>query len=161
MTPNSDLQFIHKESGNSMTMFSQIAKCQTVATLTPVYSHGYELAILTKTDASSSFCIWFILIYFWKKFQFLWSWQNVLQLSTVLMRLFGYPYKNDLVICKDIPDYLYHMGDLIIHSQAWILFTKELKRSWREIFFMLLLFASEKYILVSASYQQNLHYITL
>ena len=25
----------------------------------------------------------------------------MLQLSTVLMRLFGYPYNNDLVICKD------------------------------------------------------------
>ena len=50
------------------------------------------------------------LIYFWKKFIFfcencVWSWQNVLQLSTVLLRFFGYPY-NDLVICKDSPDYL-------------------------------------------------------
>ena len=32
MTPNSDLQFINKEPGNSMTT----AKCQTVATLAPV-----------------------------------------------------------------------------------------------------------------------------
>ena len=32
--------------------------------------------------------------------------QKVLQLSTILMRLFGYPYNNDLVICKDSPDYL-------------------------------------------------------
>ena len=30
----------------------------------------------------------------------------MLQLRTVLMRLFGYPYNNDLVICKDSPDYL-------------------------------------------------------
>ena len=28
-----------------------------------------------------------------------------IDLSTVLMRFFGYPY-NDLVICKDSPDYL-------------------------------------------------------
>ena len=31
---------------------------------------------------------------------------TMLQLSTILMRLFGYPYNNDLVICKDSPDYL-------------------------------------------------------
>ena len=30
----------------------------------------------------------------------------MLQLRTILMRLFGYPYNNDLVICKDSPDYL-------------------------------------------------------
>ena len=29
-----------------------------------------------------------------------------LGLSTVLMWLFGYPHSNDLVICKDSPDYL-------------------------------------------------------
>ena len=29
----------------------------------------------------------------------------MLQLSTVLMRLFDYLYNNDLVICKDSPDY--------------------------------------------------------
>ena len=34
VTPNSDLQLILKESGNSMTT----AKCQTVATLAPVFS---------------------------------------------------------------------------------------------------------------------------
>ena len=39
MTPNSDLQFIHKESGNSMTT----AKCQTVATLAPVYDEVNNL----------------------------------------------------------------------------------------------------------------------
>ena len=33
MTPNSDFQFMYKESGNSMTT----AKCQIVATLAPVY----------------------------------------------------------------------------------------------------------------------------
>ena len=33
MTPNSDLQLIYKESGNSMTT----AECQTVATLASVY----------------------------------------------------------------------------------------------------------------------------
>ena len=47
--------------------------------------------------------------FFKKKFlweNYVWSWQNVLQLRTVLMRLFGYPYNNDLVICKDSPDYL-------------------------------------------------------
>ena len=54
------------------------------------------MVILTKTDASSSFSLWTVLIYFW---------QNVLQLSTVLMRLFDYLYNNDLVICKDSPDY--------------------------------------------------------
>ena len=30
----------------------------------------------------------------------------LLQLRTVLMMLFGYPYNNDLGICKDSPDYL-------------------------------------------------------
>ena len=30
----------------------------------------------------------------------------MLQLSTVLVMLFGYPYNNDLVMCKDSPDYL-------------------------------------------------------
>ena len=30
----------------------------------------------------------------------------MLQLSINLMRLFGYPYNNDLVICKDSHDYL-------------------------------------------------------
>ena len=27
-------------------------------------------------------------------------------ISTILKKLFGYPYNNDLVICKDGPDYL-------------------------------------------------------
>ena len=43
-----------------------------------------------------------------------WNWQIVLQLSTVLMRLFGYPYNNDLVIiCKDSPGYL--SKDIVYH----------------------------------------------
>ena len=49
--------------------------------------------------------------FFRKKFNVFWencvgSWQNVLPLRTVLMRLFDYPYNNDLVICKDSHDYL-------------------------------------------------------
>ena len=44
-----------------------------------------------------------------------------LQLSTVLMRLFGYPYNNDLVICKvskDSPDYLCNQQDSVTNMIA-------------------------------------------
>ena len=42
----------------------------------------------------------------------------MLQFSTVLFRLFGYPYNNDLVICKDSPDYLHC-------TQIFLLITQE------------------------------------
>ena len=48
MTPNSNLQFIHKESGNSMTKFCKIAQCQIVATLAPVYGGCQTVAMYSR-----------------------------------------------------------------------------------------------------------------
>ena len=39
-------------------------------------------------------------------------------ISTVLMRFFGYPY-NDLVICKDSPDYLRILQILKLKFSNW------------------------------------------
>ena len=76
-------------------------------------SHGYEMAIWRKRVHLQAFPLTHFNL-FLKKFQFLWEtcvwgWQNVL---TVLMRLVGYPYNNELVIYKDNPDYL-HMYNRI------------------------------------------------
>ena len=35
------------------------------------------------------------------------------------MRLFGYPY-NDLVICKDSPDYLILMHNIVLHISIYL-----------------------------------------
>ena len=62
LTPNSvysDLQFIHKEYGNSMTnTFCQIAKCQTVGTLTYVVDQSKQCAqiCLPKNCMLPKFC---------------------------------------------------------------------------------------------------------
>ena len=45
----------------------------------------------------------------------------MLQLRTVLMRLFGYPYKDDLVMCKDSPDYLPEIEHLPCSERLQIL----------------------------------------
>ena len=50
----------------------------------------------------------------------------MLQLSTVLMRYFGYPY-NDLVICRDSPDYLGTWHPLPLQVPA---LTTHIGRGW-------------------------------
>ena len=40
------------------------------------------------------------------------------------MRLFGYPYNNDLVICKDSPDYL---------TQSYLLFSVKRRNVARQV----------------------------
>ena len=69
------------------------------------------MEILTKTEASSLLFSWNRINLFLEKVLIFWGklclkLTNCVTINTVFMRLFGYPYNNDLVICKDSPDYL-------------------------------------------------------